>query len=55
MTEVRTPAWSTVDTRNKNPPNATCCIGLSRNMYSWNLLVKTLSDMLELFLQNCDV
>ena len=32
-----------------------CCIELSRNISPWNMLVKALLDMLELFSQNWDV
>ena len=56
MMVVRTPAWTTVF-ENKGPKIQimACCIGVSRNMSSWNMLVKALLDMLKLFSQNWDV
>ena len=54
--EERTPAWTTVF-QSKGPKlqNMTCCTGVSRNMSSWNILVKALFDMLKLFSQNWGV
>ena len=52
MEEVRIPTWTTVF-QNKGPKiqNTACGIGVSRNMSSWNILVKALLDMLKLFSQ----
>ena len=56
MMDVKTSAWTTVF-QNKGPKiqNMTCCIGVSRNISSWNILVKALLDMLKLFSQNWGV
>ena len=54
--EVRTPAW-TIIFENKGPKlqNMTSSIGVSRNMSLWNMIVKTLLDLLKRFLQNWEV
>lgn len=51
MMEVRTPAWNIIF-ENKGPKiqNMTCRIGVSKNMSSWNMIVKALLDMSKLLI-----